>query len=44
MADKVEPNEKEKELETKINKKIEKLKYYLEQTEDLIEEIKIYSR
>ena len=38
MADEIQPNEEERELETKINKEIEKLKYYLEQTDDLIEE------
>ncbi|XP_028415672.1 uncharacterized protein LOC114539136 [Dendronephthya gigantea] len=38
MTDEVEPNEKERELETKMNKEIEKLKYYLEQTDELIEE------
>ena len=38
MAEEIEPNEREKELETKINREIEKLKYYLEQTDDLLEE------
>ena len=38
MADEIQPNEEESELETKINKEIEKLKYYLEQTDELIEE------
>ena len=34
----IQPNEKEKELDTEINKEIYKLKYYLEQADDLIEE------
>ena len=38
MTEDVKPNEKEKEFETKIKKSIEKLRFYLEQTDDLIEE------
>ena len=38
MVDDIQPNEKEKELDTEINKEIYKLKYYLEQADDLIEE------
>ena len=34
----VEANEEEKQLDLKINKEIDKLKYYLEQTDDLIKE------
>ena len=38
MAEEIVPNDKEKELEIKLNKEIEKLKYYLEETDELIEE------
>ena len=33
-----EPNEEEQQMEVRINKEIDKLKYYLEQTDDLINE------
>ena len=41
MAKEIVPNDKEKDLEIKLNKEIEKLKYYLEETDELIEE-KVY--
>ena len=38
MAEKIVPNDSQKDLEIKLNKEIEKLKCYLEETDELIEE------